>query len=361
MSTTDEVGYVRRVTDNPGAVLLLALRDGKIVGSLLGTFDGWRGNLYRLVVSPEHRRQGIARELVRQVEQIFREWGVTRTTVLVEVDRPWAAEFWSAVGYPRDNHIVRHVGVHAWPDLAGTSSDAHHRTRVVVLVSANAEWNPVKEALKPERLDRSPYGEFFTHAVENEPVLFLHGGWGKISAAASTDYAISRWQPDVLINLGTCGGIEGRVQRGDKLLVTRTVAYDIHEAMGDPAEAIRAYTTDIDLSWLDNSFPITLRQVSLVSGDRDLVPSEVADVIRRFDAVAADWESAAIAYVASRRNTRLLTVRAVSDLVNTERGDAMGALPVFEREAAKIMRLLLDDLAMLIPYVLARGRHVLST
>ena len=72
MSTTDEVGYVRRITDNPGAVLLLALSDGKIVGSLLGTFDGWRGNLYRLVVSPERRRQGIGRELVRQVEQIFR-------------------------------------------------------------------------------------------------------------------------------------------------------------------------------------------------------------------------------------------------------------------------------------------------
>lgn len=152
MSTTDEVGYVRRVTENPAAVLLLALIDGKIVGSLLGTFDGRRGNLYRLVVSPEHRRQGIGRELVRQIEHVVRRWGVKRTTVLVEVDRPWAMEFWSAVGYPRDDHIVRHVGVHAWSDLEGSSSHPYQRTRVVVLVSANAEWDPVKEALKPERL-----------------------------------------------------------------------------------------------------------------------------------------------------------------------------------------------------------------
>jgi GNAT superfamily N-acetyltransferase len=110
MSTTDEVGSVRRVTENPAAVLLLAMIDDAIVGTLLGTFDGWRGNLYRLVVAPEHRRKGIGRQLVRQVEQIFRHWGVRRTTVLVEVDRPWAIEFWSAVGYPRDEHIVRHVG-----------------------------------------------------------------------------------------------------------------------------------------------------------------------------------------------------------------------------------------------------------
>lgn len=113
MSTTDEVVYVRRVTENPAAVFLLALVDGRIVGSLLGTFDGWRGNMYRLVVAPEHRRQGIGRGLVRQVEHVLWEWGVKRTTVLIEVDRPGAMEFWSAVGYPRDEHVVRHLGMHA--------------------------------------------------------------------------------------------------------------------------------------------------------------------------------------------------------------------------------------------------------
>ena len=111
MSVTDDVDYVRRATRHPAAVLLLAEVDGTIVGSLLGTFDGWRGNMYRLVVHPDHRRQGVGRQLVRHVEQIFSEWGVRRTTVLVEVDRPSASEFWSAVGYPRDDHVIRHLGL----------------------------------------------------------------------------------------------------------------------------------------------------------------------------------------------------------------------------------------------------------
>jgi GNAT superfamily N-acetyltransferase len=110
MGRTDDVECVRRVADRPGAVLLLALADGEVVGSLLGTFDGWRGNMYRLVVAPHRRRQGIGRELVRQMERIFADWGVRRITVLIEVDRPWATAFWTAVGYPRDEHIVRHVG-----------------------------------------------------------------------------------------------------------------------------------------------------------------------------------------------------------------------------------------------------------
>jgi adenosylhomocysteine nucleosidase len=113
-----------------------------------------------------------------------------------------------------------------------TTASAQERARVVVLISANAEWRPTKDILKPTRVERSPYGEVFTHAVAGEPVVFLHGGWGKTAAAASTEYAISRWRPDLLINLGTCGGVAGRVERYQRLLVTRTVIHDIQESDG---------------------------------------------------------------------------------------------------------------------------------
>lgn len=126
MSTTDEVEYVRLATQNPAAVFLLAVDGSRIVGSLLGTFDGWRGNMYRLVVAQARRRQGIATQLVREVEKVFAEWGVRRTTVLIEIDRPEAMKFWTAVGYPRDEHVVRHVGIRA--DRKGPASDSReHR------------------------------------------------------------------------------------------------------------------------------------------------------------------------------------------------------------------------------------------
>ena len=49
MHPTDDVEQVRRDVVNPAAVLLLAEAENEIVGTLLGTFDGWRGNMYRLV------------------------------------------------------------------------------------------------------------------------------------------------------------------------------------------------------------------------------------------------------------------------------------------------------------------------
>jgi adenosylhomocysteine nucleosidase len=52
-----------------------------------------------------------------------------------------------------------------------------------------------------------------------DPVIFLHGGWGKVSAAASTQFAIYTWHPRIVINLGTCGGFEGEIARGEIILV----------------------------------------------------------------------------------------------------------------------------------------------
>lgn len=109
MGNTDNADCVRAAVVSSHAAMLLATDEGRIVGSLLGTFDGWRGHMYRLVVDASQRRRGIATSLVRQMEQLFKEWGVKRVNVLVERDRPWATAFWTTVGYPRDERMDRHV------------------------------------------------------------------------------------------------------------------------------------------------------------------------------------------------------------------------------------------------------------
>jgi adenosylhomocysteine nucleosidase len=229
---------------------------------------------------------------------------------------------------------------------------------IVVLVSANAEWAPVKEYLAPAHVERTPYGECFTRPFADGDVVFLHGGWGKISTAASTEYAITRWTPEALINVGTCGGIGGRAARGETLLVTRAITYDIYESMGDSAEAIRWYTTDVDVSWLDDRFPLQVRRSHIVSADRDLMPGQVDELVGRFDAIAGDWESGAIAFVAHRRAVPLLIIRTVSDLVTPQAGETVGDLPVFQAAATNAMRALVDDLATLVPYVRALRRAI---
>lgn len=59
-SVTDNADDLRRaITDSPAHVLV-ADAGGRLIGSIIGTFDGWRGNIYRLAVHPDFRRHGVA-------------------------------------------------------------------------------------------------------------------------------------------------------------------------------------------------------------------------------------------------------------------------------------------------------------
>lgn len=212
---------------------------------------------------------------------------------------------------------------------------------VVVIISANTEWRVTRPLFPQAAIHTSPYGEWLAAEISGRSVILFHGGWGKISAAASAQYAVDTWKPDLLVNLGTCGGFEGEIERGEIILVEKTIVYDIIEQMGDPQEHIAHYTTHIDLSWLEPPYPTPVRQALLVSGDRDLLVEDIPNLKSLYGAAAGDWESGAIAFVASRNRIRLLILRGVTDLVGASGGEAYGNIELFHLATGEIMKKLL--------------------
>ncbi|MFT2543482.1 GNAT family N-acetyltransferase, partial [Escherichia coli] len=62
---------------DPEAVLVVR-SEGRIVGTVIAGWDGWRAHLYRLAVHPDHRRQGLARVLLDAAEDRLRALGAGR-------------------------------------------------------------------------------------------------------------------------------------------------------------------------------------------------------------------------------------------------------------------------------------------
>ena len=153
-------------------------------------------------------------------------------------------------------------------------------------------------------------------------VTFLRGGWGKIAAAASLSFAAAAWKPKLIINIGTCGGFRGRVEKGDWIVVRRAVVYDIVEAMGDSDDAVEAMSTSFDLGWLPESLPQPARIATIASGDREIQPLELDRLHEKYGAVVGDWESGSIAWVSTQLGVRCLILRGVSDLVGRDGGEA---------------------------------------
>ncbi|WP_248960778.1 GNAT family N-acetyltransferase [Sphaerisporangium perillae] len=105
----DSAESVRRLIERDPEALLIAELDGRMVGTVIAGWDGWRCHLYRLAVDPAHRRKGIGRVLLDTAEKRFSEYGGMRADAMVLHDNTLAHHAWTAAGYVRQPQWGRWV------------------------------------------------------------------------------------------------------------------------------------------------------------------------------------------------------------------------------------------------------------
>ena len=109
-SVSDDPASLARLLDTSEDALLVAEDGGgRLVGTIVAGWDGWRGNLYRLAVLPTERRRGIALRLVAEAEQRLTRKGAVRLSALVVSEHDPAVALWLAAGYTHDPRVGRYV------------------------------------------------------------------------------------------------------------------------------------------------------------------------------------------------------------------------------------------------------------
>jgi ribosomal protein S18 acetylase RimI-like enzyme len=96
--TREEIG--KKLAHDPD-LCLVAEEAGRVVGTVLGGFDGRRGLVYHLAVAQTHQGQGLGRALMAEQEMRFRAKGCRKYYLFITAENHDVMDFYARLGWSR--------------------------------------------------------------------------------------------------------------------------------------------------------------------------------------------------------------------------------------------------------------------
>jgi ribosomal protein S18 acetylase RimI-like enzyme len=101
----DPEADIRRKLSVQRELFLVAILGGELVGTAMAGFDGHRGWVYYVAVSPDHRRQGVGRALMARVEEGLTALGCSKLNLQVRASNSQVVSFYKHLGYQVEERV----------------------------------------------------------------------------------------------------------------------------------------------------------------------------------------------------------------------------------------------------------------
>lgn len=95
-------------------LFLVGELEGLVIASAMVGYDGHRGSVFYLAVSPEHQNQGYGRRMMTRIEELLLSMGCPKLNIVVRSTNASVLAFYTALGYKTDDVVS--IGKRLIPD-----------------------------------------------------------------------------------------------------------------------------------------------------------------------------------------------------------------------------------------------------
>ena len=190
--------------------------------------------------------------------------------------------------------------------------------------------------------------EAYRTTINGHEICAVLSGYGEIDAAAATQFLITAFDCDVVMNFGVAGALRRGLAVKDLFVVRGAVNYDFDTSCIDDVAphqymeyADAVIPVDEGLAKLALALRPDARPTVVASGERFIEDPAEKTALASLGCDICDMEIAAIARVAERNGVRAFSVKCISDTFDGDGGDFQKNV---EAGAAKAFGLLCDIL-----------------
>ncbi len=197
--------------------------------------------------------------------------------------------------------------------------------------------------------DEKPHHYLAKH--QGLDIVVIKSGIGKVEAAYTTTSILARYEIELVINIGSAGGLQPGQQVGDIVIGNSFRYHDLIFYYNDPLEGLDNFDFSADADNV-SKMKAALDELKIrnwigqiVSGDQFVSEKEqLRSIVERFPfAICVEMEACAIAHVCSMKDVSFIVIRSLSDIVHSTKShvDFEKYLPLASRSSANACMLFL--------------------
>lgn len=197
--------------------------------------------------------------------------------------------------------------------------------KIGVVCAMEEEIRELLAVLDDQKSETVAGQTFYSGRIHSQEVALVECGIGKVQAGMNTAILIDHYNPDLVINTGSAGGIGTGLKVGDVVISSGVAYHDVNStAFGylpgqlpsrpQIFEADKHYVELITKAAQQTN--LTTHVGLIVTGDQFISSKPAIAKIKAIypDALASEMEGAAIGQVASQFQLPFVVIRAMSDV-----------------------------------------------
>lgn len=217
-----------------------------------------------------------------------------------------------------------------------------------IIVAEEKELAEVKKIINNIKEKEIYEKTFYIGELDGASVVCVKSNVGKVNAARICEVLINNFDVKLVINIGTAGSVDNRLNIGDVVVADRLYQYDFDvtpfgRKRGEIENVGKFIKVDSNLLNLFNDMNVYVGGIA--SGDKFVIDRLEKDNIREtFDVLCVDMESASIAQVCFLDKIPFLVIRSITDkLDGTSKVEFEKFLESSSKEAANILKSIIKN------------------